>query len=42
MGALEQRITGIVDDYVNQMYNDDNVLATGHPCGRITLKADIE
>ena len=27
--ALELRITDIVDDYVKQMYNEDDVLAIG-------------
>ena len=38
--ALEMRITDIVDDYIQQRYNGDDVLAIGHRCGKITLKAD--
>ncbi|GJG32766.1 hypothetical protein PRMUPPPA20_08750 [Xylanibacter ruminicola] len=38
--ALELRITDIVDDYVKQPYNDDDVLAIGRRCGKITIKAD--
>lgn len=42
IGALEVQITDIVDDYVKQMYNEDDVLAIGHRCGRITIKADAK
>ena len=38
--ALETRITDIVDDYIQQHYNEDDVLAIGRWCGKITLKAD--
>lgn len=38
--TLELRITDIVDDYIQQRYNEDDVLAIGHRCGKITLKAD--
>ena len=38
--ALELRITDIVDDYIQQRYNGDDVLAIGRRCGKITLKAD--
>ena len=38
--ALEQRMTDIVDDYINQLYSEDDVLAIGRRCGKITLKAD--
>jgi hypothetical protein len=38
--ALEQRITNIVDDYVEKLYNDDDVLAISRRCGKITLEAD--
>ena len=38
--ALELRITEIVDDYIQQRYNEDDVLAIAHRCGKITLKAD--
>ena len=40
--ALEQRITDIVDDYIQQLYNEDDVLAIGHCCGKITVKADAQ
>ena len=40
--ALELRITDIVDDYVKQMYNEDDVLAIGRRCGKITIKADAK
>ena len=40
--ALELRITDIVDDYVKQMYNKDDVLAIGRRCGKITIKADAK
>ena len=40
--ALELQITDIVDDYVKEMYNEDDVLAIGHRCGRITIKADAK
>lgn len=38
--ALEVQITDIVDDYVKEMYNEDDVLAISSRCGRITVKAD--
>lgn len=38
--ALEERITDIVDGYLNGDYNEDDVLAIGRRCGKITLKAD--
>ena len=40
--ALEVRITDIVDDYIQQMYNEDDVLAIGRRCGKITVKADAK
>ena len=40
--ALEERITNIADDYVNQLYNDDDVLAISRRCGKISLKADAK
>ena len=40
--ALELRITDIVDDYIQQRYNEDDVLAIGRRCGKITLKADAK
>ena len=39
---MELRITDIVDDYVKQMYNEDDVLAIGRRCGKITVKADAK
>lgn len=38
--ALEERIYNIVQEYVDNLYNTDDVLAIGKRCGRITLKAD--
>lgn len=38
--ALEERIYNIVQEYVDNLYNADDVLAIGKRCGRITLKAD--
>lgn len=40
--ALELCMTDIVDDYIGQMYNEDDVLAIGRRCGKITLKADAK
>ena len=40
--ALEQRITDLVEDYIQELYNEDDVLAIGHRCGKITLKADAK
>ena len=40
--ALEMRITNIVDDYIQEMYNEDDFLAIGRRCGKITLKADAK
>lgn len=40
--ALEEKITNIVDDYVNQLYNEDDVLAISRRCGKISLKADAK
>ena len=40
--ALEEKITSIVDDYVNQLYNEDDVLAISRRCGKISLKADAK
>ena len=40
--ALELQITDIVDDYVEQRYNEDDVLAIGRRCGKITVKADAK
>ena len=38
--ALELCITDIVEDYINKLYDEDDVLAIGLRCGKITLKAD--
>lgn len=40
--ALEERIFDIVQGYVNEDYNEDDVLAIGRRCGRITMKADAK
>lgn len=40
--ALEERIFDIVQGYVNEDYNEDDVLAIGRRCGRITLNADAK
>ena len=40
--ALELRIVDIVDGYIQQRYNEDDVLAIGRRCGKITLKADAQ
>ena len=40
--ALEERIINIVDGYVKGDYNEDDVLAVGRRCGKITLKADAK
>ena len=40
--ALEERIFDMVQDYVEGRYNEDDVLAIGHRCGKITLKADAK
>lgn len=40
--ALEERIFDIVDGFVNGDYNEDDVLAIGRRCGKITLKADAK
>ena len=40
--TLELQITDIVDDYVEHRYNDDDVLAIGRRCGKITVKADAK
>jgi hypothetical protein len=40
--ALEERIYGIVQDYVNNNYNEDDVLAIGCRCGKITLNTDAK
>ena len=40
--ALEQRITDLVEDYIQKLYNEDDVLAIGRRCGKITLEADAK
>ena len=40
--ALELKITDIVDDYLAKRYSEDDVLAVGRRCGKITLKADAK
>ncbi len=40
--ALEQKIFDIVEDYIKELYNEDDVLAIGRRCGRLTLKADAK
>ena len=35
--ALEQRITDLVEDYIQKLYNEDDVLAIDHRWGKITL-----
>lgn len=40
--ALEERIFDIVEGYVKGDYNKDDVLAIGHRCGKITIKADAK
>ena len=40
--ALELQITDIVDDYVEKRYNEDDVIAIGRRCGKITVMADAK
>ncbi len=40
--ALEVRITDIVDDYLQLLYNENDVLAIVRRCGKITLRADAK
>ena len=40
--ALEERIYDYVEDYIGGRYNEDDVLAIGRRCGKITIKADIQ
>ena len=40
--ALEQRITDIVEDYINELYNEDDVLYISNNKGQITLLADTK
>ena len=38
--ALEVQITDIVDDYLKMQCNEDDFLAIGRRCGKITVEAD--
>jgi len=38
--ALEQHINEIVQDYVDDNYNEEDVLAIGKYCNKITIDAD--
>ncbi len=38
--ALEQRINDIVEDYINEQYNEEDVLSISRHCGKIILIAD--
>lgn len=40
--ALELQITDIVDDYIQKMYNEDDVLSISQRCGRIKVAADAQ
>ena len=40
--AFEERIYDVVLDYVNGNYNENDVMAIGIRCGKITLKADAK
>ena len=40
--ALEQRISDIVEDYIKELYDEDDVLAIRLRCGKISLKADAK
>lgn len=40
--ALEECIYDIVQDFVEGRYNEDDVLAIGRRCGKITIKADAK
>ena len=40
--ALEDCIFDIIQDYVEGRYNENDVLAIGRRCGKITLKADTK
>lgn len=40
--ALEERISDIVGDYIKELYDEDDVLAIGLRCGKISLKADAK
>ena len=38
--ALEQRICDIVEDYINDQYNEEDFLCISRSCGEIVLIAD--
>ena len=38
--ALEVRIGDIVDDYIDNLYFEDDVLAISHKLGKLTVEAD--
>lgn len=40
--ALEERIYDYVEDYIGGRYSEDDVLAIGRRCGKITIKADAQ
>lgn len=40
--AFAERIYDIVQGYVDGDYNEDDVLAIGKRCGKITMKADAK
>ena len=40
--ALEQRIYDILEGYINEQYNEDDILAITRKCGKIFLKADAK
>lgn len=39
---LEERIMDIVDDYLTECYNEEDVLVISLHCGKITLKVDAK
>jgi len=39
---LEERIIDIVDDFLNECYNEEDVLVIGLHCGKIVLKVDAK
>ena len=40
--AFEEKIYDIVQDYIDENYDIDDVLAIGMRCGKITMKADAK
>jgi len=42
INALEHRINDIVQDYMNENYNEDDVIAIGKHCGKITIEVDAK